>query len=195
MREVLMRRFKRAIEEDDLPDLVLIDGGKGQLNVASAVFKDLGIEDLPRAGIAKARTEDTGRSPERLFVPGRMNPIILKQSGPVVRLLTHVRDEAHRFAITYHRKKRGKATVRTALTDIPGIGPARARTLLNRLGSVARIRDAAVADIAALPGFDESLARRVCEHLAPPATASDTATRENDMGRPEPAPQGEGKCS
>jgi len=194
MREVLLRRFTRAIEEDDLPDLVLIDGGKGQLNVASAVFKDLGIEDLPRTGIAKARTEDGGRSPERLFVPGRMNPIILNQSGPVVRLLTHIRDEAHRFAITYHRKKRGKAALSTTLTDVPGIGPARARTLLNKLGSVARIRAATVADIAALPGFDESLARRVRAHLdAKPGGTPEAALPDDDTDRSSPVSQGESR--
>ncbi len=189
MREVLMRRYTRAIREGDLPDLVLIDGGKGQLNVAGAVFKDLGIEDLPRAGIAKARTEGAGRSPERLFVPGRTNPIILNQSGPVVRLLTYIRDEAHRFAITYHRKKRDKATLGTKLTDIPGIGPARARTLLNKLGSVARIRAATVAEIAALPGFDESMGRRVRAYLdAMSGRTPGTATQQKEMGRPGSAP-------
>ncbi|MBI2432591.1 MAG: excinuclease ABC subunit UvrC [Candidatus Hydrogenedentes bacterium] len=162
MREMLMRRYTKAIAEDDLPDLVLIDGGKGQLNVATAVFQDLGIEDLPHLSIAKARVQEAGgHSPERFFMPGRMNAILLPQSGPLVQLFARIRDEAHRFAITYHRKQRGKATLRTSLTAIPGVGPARARTLLNTLGSVARIREASVEEIAALPGFNQKLAEAV----------------------------------
>jgi excinuclease ABC subunit C len=167
MREVLMRRFKRAIDEDDLPDLVVIDGGKGQLNVATAVFKDLGIEDLPAVGLAKSRAQgDSSRSPERFFLPGRMNPIILPQHGQVVRFMARVRDEAHRFAITYHRKRRGKSVISTRLTEIPGIGPKRAKTLLNRLGSLTKVREAAVEEIAAVPGFNRKLAETVKQALA-----------------------------
>ncbi len=166
LREVLMRRYTRAIEENDLPDLVLIDGGKGQLNVASAVLKDLGVEDLPHASIAKSRPrEEGGPSPERFFLPGRKNPVVLPQNGAVVKFLARVRDETHRFAITYHRKRRGKAALRTSLTSIPGIGPQRARTLLNKLGSVAKIREADVQTIAGLPGFNQRLAAAVLEHL------------------------------
>lgn len=169
MREVLLRRYTRAIEESDLPDLVLIDGGKGQLGVATAVLRDLGIEDQPHASIAKARTLEAGRSPERFFVPGRANPILLPQNGSVVLLLSQIRDEAHRFAITYHRKRRDKGTLRTALTGIPGVGPARAKTLLTQLGSVARIREASVEAIAALPGFNLALAQQVVDHFRSPA--------------------------
>jgi len=166
LREVLMRRFTRAIEENDLPDLAVIDGGKGQLNVATTVFKDLGIEDLPAAGMAKARSEGGERSPERFFLPGRVNPVIPPQHTPAVQFMARIRDEAHRFAITYHRQRRGKATLRTALLDIPGVGPKRARTLLNGIGSLAKIRRSRVEEIAALPGFNETLAQTVCEHLA-----------------------------
>lgn len=166
LREVLMRRYRRAVEEDDLPDLVLIDGGRGQLNVAAAVLKDLAIEDLDAAAIAKARAQDGGgRSPERFFVPGRSNPIVLPQNSDVVKLLARVRDEAHRFAVTYHRKRRKKSRLRTQLTDIPGIGPKRALALLKAFGSIARIRDAAVEEIAAAPGFSRPLAERVASHL------------------------------
>ena len=166
MREVLLRRYTKAIEENDLPDLVLIDGGKGQLNVATAVFKDLGIEDLPHAGLAKARAEESGgHSPERVFLPARRNPVILPQTGPVVQLLAHIRDEAHRFAITYHRKRRAKATIATTLTAIPGVGPKRARFLLNKLGSIAKIGAAPAGDIAALPGFSDRLEQRIRDYL------------------------------
>jgi excinuclease ABC subunit C len=178
LREALMRRYTRAIAENDLPDLLLIDGGRGQLGVAIAVLKDLGIEDLPHASIAKARAlgEEAGandaHSPERFFVPNRVNPIVLPQAGPVVLMLARLRDEAHRFAIEYHRKRRSNATLRTALTDIPGIGPARARTLLNKLGSIAKIKDTTLEEVAALPGFTLALARTVLEHLRPEGQAS-----------------------
>ncbi len=167
MREILLRRFTRAIAEGDLPKLVLIDGGKGQLNVARAVLSDLGIEDLDLASIAKSRTQEGGgHSPERFFVPGRSNPIVLPQNSPVVLLLARIRDEAHRFAITYHRKRRAKAILDTVLTDVPGVGPAKARKLLNRFGSLDRIREAATADIAAVPGFTEALAKAIKGYLA-----------------------------
>jgi excinuclease ABC subunit C len=165
MREVLMRRYTRAIEENDLPSLVLIDGGKGQLGVAATVLKDLGIEDIPLASIAKSRAEEGGRSPERFFVPGRMNPILLPQSGAVVHFLARIRDEAHRFAITYHRQRRKKSTFSTTLTGIPGVGPAKARALLHALGSVAKIREARIEDIVAVPGFNEKLAHAVLHHI------------------------------
>lgn len=169
MREVLLRRYTRAVREDDLPDLVLVDGGKGQLGVAQAVMQDLGIEDLPLAAIAKSRAEGEGKaSPERFFVPGRMNPIILPQHSPVVLTLARVRDEAHRFANTYHAKRRRQATLRTALTEIPGIGPKRARALLNTIGSIAKIRTAEVETIAAVPGFNRALAERVLSALNTP---------------------------
>jgi len=166
MREVLMRRYTRAIEENDLPDLTLIDGGRGQLGVASALFSDLGIEDLPHAGIAKAHPEKQGdQALERLFLPGRANPLVLPQHGPVMVLLTRIRDEAHRFAVTYHRKQRTRAALRTVLTDIPGIGPARAKILLNHFGSVSKLRDVGVEEIAALPGFTRAQAQAVLEFL------------------------------
>lgn len=166
MREALMRRLARAIEENDLPDLLLVDGGKGQLGVAGAVLKDLGIEDLPHAAIAKAKPgEDGARAQDRIFIPNRANPIMMPPSHPALLLLGRIRDEAHRFAVRYHRERRGKSALATALTAIPGIGPARARTLLNALGSVARIRAAAVEEIAVLPGFNQKLAEAVRDGL------------------------------
>lgn len=167
MREALMRRYKRAIEENDLPDFVLIDGGKGQLNVAVAVFRDLGIEDMPSAGIAKSRTQESGdASPERFFVPGRANPIILPQNSPVVHFLARIRDEAHRFAITYHRKRRSASTLSTQLTDVPGVGPTLAKRLLNRFGSLAKIRGASVAELVAVPGVSQAKAEAVRNHFS-----------------------------
>ncbi len=166
LREALTRRYTRAIAENDLPDLVLIDGGRGQLAVVNAVLRDLGLDDLPHASIAKSRAEDGGdRSPERFFLPGRVNPVIPPQNGPVVRVLARLRDEAHRFAVTYHRRKRSKAMLAGALPDVPGLGPKRAKALLVALGSVARVRAASVSEIAALPGFSKKLALVIVEHL------------------------------
>lgn len=166
MREVVLRRYRRALEEDDVPDLVLIDGGKGQLGMAVTALKDLGIENLDIVSIAKSRhLGDSERSPERFFVPGRMNPIILPQNSPVVHLLARIRDEAHRFAVTYHRKKRSRAALRTPLTSIAGVGPKRARILLNHFGSIAKVRAASIEEIAALPGFTPALAESIKSHL------------------------------
>jgi len=165
LREVLIRRLQRGVAEDDLPDFLLIDGGRGQLGVAAAVLRDLGLEDLDAAAIAKSRIQGEARSPERFFIRGRKNPVILPQNSKVVLFLARIRDEAHRFAITYHRKRRGKSTLATSLTGIPGVGPERAKTLLRKLGSVARIRMSSVDEIAALPGFSQSLAKTVYEHL------------------------------
>ncbi|GMW03488.1 MAG: UvrABC system protein C [Candidatus Hydrogenedentota bacterium] len=176
MREMLLRRFQRAVQEDDLPDLALIDGGKGQLNVAVTVLKDLGIEDVPAVGIAKSRALDSGsRSPERFFVPGRANPIVLPQHSPVVLLLARIRDEAHRFAITYNRKRRSKSTLQTSLTGIPGVGLKRARLLLNRMGSLSKVRDASIEEIESIPGFSRALAESVKLHLA---RANESVTRK-----------------
>jgi len=166
MREMLMRRFTRAIEEKDLPDLVLIDGGKGQLNVALTVFKDLGIEDLECVGVAKSRAlENGGHSPERFFLPGMKDPIVLPQNSPVVHLVSQIRDEAHRFAVTYHRKRRTRAALAPQLIGIPGIGPKKARQLLTALGSVNRVRAATIEEIAAVPGFNQKLAEKVKQFL------------------------------
>jgi len=166
LREVLMRRYTRAIAEGDLPDLVLIDGGKGQLGVAMTVLKDLAIEDLDAASIAKSRTVEGGHSPERFFRPGRANPIILPQNSAVVLLLARIRDEAHRFAITYHRERRQKATLRTSLTDIPGVGPVLARRLLNKFGSIARITGLSADELAEVPGVSAKLAGEILQQLA-----------------------------
>lgn len=162
MREVLLRRYQRAIEENDLPSLVLIDGGKGQLNVAVTALKDLGLDDVPVVSIAKSREQEHGtRSPERFFLPGRSNPIILDQKGPVVWLAAQIRDEAHRFAITYHRKKRGKTMRESALIGVPGVGPARAKALLKHFGSVKKMREASLEELVAVPGLGPGLAREL----------------------------------
>lgn len=172
MYEVLKRRFSRAKQEGEYPDLVVIDGGKGQLNVALEVFRELEITEVDVVGLAKMRVErdvratEISRSDERVFLPGRKNPVVLRQNSAALFLLTRLRDEAHRFAITYHRELRGKDRLRSPLDDIPGIGPERRKALLKTFGSLSRIAAADVDRIAEVPGITRETAEAIKERLA-----------------------------
>ncbi len=160
--EAVMRRYRRALANEEteawqtLPDLVLIDGGKGQLGAALAALDALGL-DLPIAALAKEH--------EELYVPGRPDPIILPRDSQALFLVQRIRDEAHRFAVTFHRARRTRTTLRSLLDDIPGIGPRRRRALLRTFGSVEGIRRASVDEIAAVPGIGHALARQIKAHL------------------------------
>ncbi|KIH75626.1 Excinuclease ABC subunit C [Geoalkalibacter ferrihydriticus] len=172
LREVLLRRLRRGLEEDELPDFILIDGGRGQLGVLTAVLEELGLEGrIDAAGIAKSRVvanmqgKMVERSEERLFVPGRKNPVLLRGGSPTLFLLERLRDEAHRFAIGYHRKLRSRATIRSALENVPGIGPERRKALLSHFGSVRKLRQAGLEDIAAMPGLPRSVAEDLYQYL------------------------------
>jgi excinuclease ABC subunit C len=165
-REVLRRRFGRALAAEEgsaeelrwrLPDLVIIDGGKGQVNSGRLVFDDLGLLDLPIAGLAKER--------EELFLPGRSEPIVLPASSSALYLVQRLRDEAHRFAITYHRKVRAATQTRSIMDELPGVGPARKRALLRVFGSARGVRAASVDELAAVPGIGRGLAERIRTHL------------------------------
>jgi len=160
--EVLRRRFGRVLAAEEgsadaerwrLPDLVLIDGGKGQVSHAAEVLAELGLGALPLAGIAKER--------EELFLPGRAEPVILPPTSAGLYLVTRLRDEAHRFAITYHRTVRARAQTRSALDGIPGVGPARRRALLRAFGSAAGVRAATTAEIAGVDGIGPAMAERI----------------------------------
>ncbi len=172
LREVLLRRLGRGMKEGDLPDFILIDGGKGQLSVLSAVLGELGLaERVDAAGIAKSRVianmqgRAVERSEERFFLPGRKNPVLLRQGSAPLFLLERLRDEAHRFAITYHRKLRGKAALSSALEEIPGVGPARRKALLKHFGSVKNIREASLEALAAMPGLPASAAEAIYRYF------------------------------
>jgi excinuclease ABC subunit C len=165
-REVLRRRFRRALASEEgsaeelrwrLPDLVIIDGGKGQVSAGREVLDSLGLHDLPLAGLAKER--------EELFLPARSDPIVLPATSAALYLVQRLRDEAHRFAITYHRKVRAAAQTRSALDDLPGVGPARKRALLRVFGSTRALKQATAEEIAAVPGISRGLADRIVEHL------------------------------
>jgi excinuclease ABC subunit C len=165
MREVLSRRLTRAEEEGwDIPDLILIDGGKGQLNIVHCVIEELGYTgELDLASIAKGRYE--GES-DKIYIYGRKNPIVFSRNSHVLFLLMRVRDEAHRFAITFHKKLRGKRAVSSALDDVPGIGAKRKKELIKRFGSVSKIREASVDEIAAVPGLSRRIAEELKEKLS-----------------------------
>ncbi len=165
-REVLRRRFRRALSGEEgsaeelrwrLPDLVVIDGGLGQANAARGVLDELGMADLPVVGLAKER--------EELFHPGNGVPVVLSATSQALYLVQRLRDEAHRFAVTYHRKLRAKAQVRSIFDDLPGVGPVRKRALLRVFGSARQMRAAPVEDIASVPGISRALAERIREHL------------------------------
>ncbi len=170
--EVLRRRLERGQSEGNLPQMILIDGGKGQLGVLAAVVAEFGLgPSIGIAGIAKSRIvanvrgKAVEKSEERFFVPGRKNPISLRNGSPILYMLERLRDETHRFAITYHRKLRSKATLRSSLEDIPGVGPARRTALLKYFGSLKRIRAASLDELRALPGLPERLARQIHQAL------------------------------
>src|SRR5438067_8705151 len=234
MFQVLTRRLKRGIEEQNLPDVLVGDGGKGQLNVARAALKEAGLtlQEVPLAGLAKSRVledeqrfaarqgfrvaeawaekagpepvvpqiggegiaapgppdppsrrgrsrqkgrfvkGDIERSPERVFLPGQKNPLVLRQNTSELHLLARLRDEAHRFAITFHRKLRRERNFRSVLEQIPGVGEKRKRALLAHFGSLKRIRAASPEEIAQVEGFNRDLAERIQRFLAAEARAA-----------------------
>ncbi len=156
MREVVGRRYKRLLEEGkDLPDLIIIDGGKGQLGAALEALNELGLGSQNLVSLAKRE--------ELIHVPGRPEPIALPHHSPVLQLVQRARDEAHRFAVGYHRKARSARTIASELDAIPGIGPAKRRRLLSRFGSVRGVRSASPAELAAAVG--PAMAGRVRKHF------------------------------
>jgi len=156
--EVVTRILKRRLEEGKpLPDLMVIDGGKGQLGAALDAARALGQEALPIVSLAKRE--------EEVFLPGQGEPLRLSRRSPSLKLLQRARDEAHRFAVSYSRKRRAERTITSELLAVPGIGPTRRRALLERFGSLAGVKTATPAEIAALPGFSTRLAERILERL------------------------------
>jgi excinuclease ABC subunit C len=162
MYEVLLRRYKKAAEEGGLPDLVLLDGGRGQLNVAQEVFKELNVKEIDLISLAKARTiEGPRKTDEKIFHPRYKEPLTFGRQSPLLLLLDRIRDEAHRFAIAYHKKVRGRETIKSVITEIPGIGGVRQKQLLKYFGSVGKIMEASPEALAKAPKMNERLAREV----------------------------------
>jgi excinuclease ABC subunit C len=159
MHEVVKRYFERRLkEEKPVPDLIVIDGGKGQLSAAHAALEEAGVADRPLISLAKRD--------EEIFVWGRAEPLRLSRRSPGLRLLQQARDEAHRFAVTYNRKRRTMRTVTSELLKVPGIGPVKRRQLLKEFGSVQGVREAGEEAIAKLPGFNAERAKKLLESLA-----------------------------
>jgi len=158
MHEVVTRFLRRRLEETKpLPDLMVIDGGKGQLGAALDAARGAGLERLPIVSLAKRD--------EEVFLPNQPDPLRLSRRSPSLKLLQRARDEAHRFAVSYSRKRRSQRTITSELLRIPGIGPSRRRALLERFGSLAGVKTATPGEIAALPGFSTRLAERILEGL------------------------------
>jgi excinuclease ABC subunit C len=178
MTEVLTRRFTNYLRERDEgvrvgkrfsypPNLVLIDGGKGQLSAAVAVLEELGLEEIPVASLAKKF--------EEVYRPGEPDPVRIPRDSEALYLLQAVRDEAHRFAVTYHRSRRDKAMTKSVLDDIPGLGPTRRKRLLKEFGSVKKIRTMTEEELVAVPWLPEVVARRIYERLHTPSPPTRTA--------------------
>ena len=162
MYEVLLRHYKKAVEEDNLPDLVLLDGGRGQLNVAQEVFKELQVKEIDLISLAKERAfEGTLKTEEKVFHPQYKEPFVFGRQSPLLHFLDRIRDEAHRFAIIYHKKMRSRETIKSVIGDIPGIGKVRQGELLKYFGSVEKIIKASLYTLAEAPKMNEKLAQKV----------------------------------
>ena len=180
MQEVLTRRYAKALEgEGPLPDLILLDGGRGQLGVGVKVLEDLGLDYLPIASLAKRA--------EEVYTPDRLQPLVLDLGSPALQTLQKIRDEAHRFAITYHKKVRARRTISSELDRIPGVGPSVRTHLLKMLGSARGVRAASVAELAGVPKVTPKLAQRIHDHFHPVPTVP---APENENGEPQAPPTG-----
>ena len=167
LKEAVKRRFERGIKEQEekqpnpaflpFPDLLIIDGGKGQLNAVEEILEQLGLQELPLISLAEKE--------EEIFLLGKPDPLRLDRSDQALRLLQQIRDEAHRFALTYHRTLRGKKVSVSALDKIKGIGPKRKKALLNKFGSIQKIREATLEDLLLVEGMNKTAAQAVIEGL------------------------------
>ncbi len=182
MAEVLRRRYGKALEEGTaLPDLVLLDGGRGQLNVGTRVLEELGLDFVPIVALAKRE--------EEVYHPESLHPLVLDPASPALHTLQKIRDEAHRFAITYHKKLRKKRTLQSVLDQIPGVGPTLRTNLLRDLGSARKVREASVAELASVPKVTPKLAQRIYEFFHPKLATTPVQVEEaQDSGSAPDAP-------
>jgi excinuclease ABC subunit C len=162
IQETLRRRFKRSLKGEGTwaitPDLVLIDGGKGQLNAALELRRELGLDSIPMASLAKEN--------EEVFIPGSPKPVYIAKDSPALHILQRARDEAHRFAISYHRRLRHKEGITSALDYISGIGPRRKKSLLKKFGSIEAIKEASLEELSQTEGITPAIAQKVKDFLS-----------------------------
>jgi len=176
MKEVMARRYTRAIKEDTLPDLVVVDGGKGQLNMAHRLFVNLGIDHVPHIGLVKPEGRSEIYKTPRIVIPDEDETLQLPKNSPALHLIQHLRDESHRFANAYHRKLRNKRQTKSELDDIPGIGPSRKKKLLQFFGSVAVIKKTTELEIANVIG--PAMAHTVIEYFKQKALLKDQTPKK-----------------
>lgn len=168
MREVLERRCKRGKDENNLPDLIIVDGGKGHLNLAIALLSELNIVTVDVISIAKEQSRhDKGSTQEQIFLPNIKDPLILRPSSPILFLLQQIRDEAHRVAITFQRKRRSKKIIKSVLDDLKGIGPVKKKLLLTHFGSIKKLKEATRKDLEALKGLSKANVEAILAYIQP----------------------------
>jgi excinuclease ABC subunit C len=173
MAEVLKRRYGKGEDSAPFPDLLMVDGGKGQLGIAMAVLEELSLSDrFDVIGIAK-KDEQKGETQDKIYKPGRMNPVNLDRDGGLLLFLQRIRDEAHRFVITFHRSRRGAAATRSVLDTIPGVGPKRKQALLKHFGSIKAIRTASIEALAQAPGMNRKTAEMIWSRISVPQAEGD----------------------
>jgi excinuclease ABC subunit C len=165
MAEVLKRRYGRGAKSKPIPDILMVDGGKGQLNIAVSVIRKLKLEgDFEIIAIAK-KDKKRGETRDKIYKPGQANPVNLGREGDLLLFLQRIRDESHRFAISFHHKRRSKTFLRSALDEIPGVGKKRKATLLKHFKSIKKIRAATLEELSALPGMNLKVAESVKKAL------------------------------
>lgn len=165
MAEVLRRRFGKENTSPSLPDLLMVDGGKGQINIAVSILTELQIVgNIDVIGIAK-KDKTKGETHDKIFLPRRSNPVVFGRDEELLLFLQRIRDEAHRFAIAFHRRRRSKKSIHSILDTIHGIGEKRKKTLLKQFGSVSKIRAAHIDELMALPGMNRKAAESLMEGL------------------------------
>jgi excinuclease ABC subunit C len=166
LEEVIKRRFGKGEKSKPYPDILMVDGGKGQLNIAIAVLKELGLDgNFQILSIAK-KDEEKSETQDKIYKPGQVNPVNLGREGDLLLFLQRIRDEAHRFAITFHRRRRSMAFIRSALDTIPGIGQKRKKSLLKHFGSIKKIRAATLEELSAVPGMNRKAAENVLTRIS-----------------------------
>ena len=165
MHEVLSRRLGKGTAAAPFPDLIMVDGGKGQLGIAQAVVSELNLQRPPELIAIAKKDEKREQKHDKIFLPNRANPVQFGRDSDLLLFLQHIRDEAHRFAIDYHRRRRKKNTLQSALDSIPGVGPRRKEQLLRRFKSVKKIREASAEDLSQLPGISTDLAEKILRLL------------------------------